>query len=137
MIVDGVDIAPYLKSSINHNENIIVNNVSIEYLMVDIYREHVESITLLTVYRPDNIMDTIFFGQHDMIFYCATSNNKESVIVGDFNIDMLGDGSFKERLNRVMNIYQHTLHIHKPTRETDTSSTLLDHIWTSNPEYIK
>ncbi len=56
-------------------------------------------------------MDTIFFEQLEMLLDCATSNNKESVIVGDFNIDMLGDGSLKERLNRVMSTYQHTLHI--------------------------
>ncbi len=36
-----------------------------------------------------------------------------------------------------MNTYQHTLHIHEPTRETDTSNALLDHVWSSNPEYIK
>ncbi len=101
------------------------------------YRAHAQSITLLTVYRPDNKMGTIFFEQLEILLDCATNNNKESIIVGDFNIDMLGDGSLKEILNRVMNTYQHTLHIHEPTRETDTSSTLLDHIWTSNPEYIK
>ncbi len=82
-------------------------------------------------------MDTIFFQQLEMLLDCATSNNKESVIVGDFNIDMLGDGSLKERLNRVMNTYQNTLHIHEPTRKTETSSTLLDHTWTSNPECKK
>ncbi len=31
-------IALYIKSSINHSEKIIVNNISIEYLMVGIYR---------------------------------------------------------------------------------------------------
>ncbi len=86
-----------------------------KYLMVDIYREHAESMTLLTVYIPDNKMDTIFFQQLEVLLDCATCNNKESVIVGDFNIDMLGDGSLNERLNRVMNTYQHTLHIHEPT----------------------
>ncbi len=106
-------IALYIKSSINHREKIIVNNVSIEYLMVDMYREHAESIALLTVYQPDNKMDTIFIEQLEMLLDCATSNNKESIIVGDFNIDMLGDGNIKERLNRVMNTYQHTLHIHE------------------------
>ncbi len=66
-------------------------------------------------------MDTIFFEQLEILLDCATSNNKESVIVGEFNIDILGDGSLKKRLNRVMNTYQHTLHIHEPNREADTS----------------
>ncbi len=38
-----------------------------KYLMVDIYREHAESMTLLTVYIPDNKMDTIFFQQLEVL----------------------------------------------------------------------
>ena len=35
-----------------------------------------------------------------------------------------------------MSRYQHELHIDKPTRVTPHSATLIDHIWSSDPEYI-
>ncbi len=98
-----------MTSSINHREVIIVNNVSIEYLKVDIYCQ--SCLHSLFVTR------IIKWIQPQKLFDCATSNNRKSIIVGDFN-DMLCYSSVKERLIRVMNTYQHTLHIHEPTRET-------------------
>ena len=68
---------------------------------------------------------------------CDTEN-KELIIVGDFNCDVskaLPD-SHTQRLKFLCSLYQLKQFINEPTRVTSTSATLIDLILTNTPENI-
>lgn len=127
-------MALYIKSSVKHSEQILVHDVSIKYLMFDILTNHIDPITVLTVYRPDAKMDNVFLTNWKKLLDCPTIDDKETIVIGDF---MLVDIRLSQKFNRVMSIYQHTLHIYELTRVTENTSKLIDHVWSSNSQCIK
>ena len=56
------------------------------------------------------------------------AENKETILVGDFNCDLLPDNktSFTIRLVDIINLFQLTQVIEEPTRITSDTQTLLD-----------
>jgi endonuclease/exonuclease/phosphatase family metal-dependent hydrolase len=62
-----------------------------------------------------------------------TEENKESYIMGDFNIDLLKFSNHNKTNDYLENIFSlgHIPLITKPTRVTTHSATLIDHIYTS------
>jgi endonuclease/exonuclease/phosphatase family metal-dependent hydrolase len=62
-----------------------------------------------------------------------TKENKESYIMGDFNIDLLKFSNHNKTNDYLENIFSlgHIPLITKPTRVTTHSATLIDHIYTS------
>ena len=77
-----------------------------------------------------NILSTTY----SEILEILNKGNKESVVMGDFNIDLL---QFNKR-NLADDVINSTFSqslvpvITKPTRVTHTSGTLIDHIYTNN-----
>ena len=61
---------------------------------------------------------------------------KHCVIMGDMNIDLLKFGSHNKTSDYLDNIFYHgflpTITITKPTRISNTSAILIDHIYTNN-----
>ena len=64
------------------------------------------------------------------------SESKEVIIVGDLNCNMLDSSNFAMKNADLLNINQLTQLIVKPTKVTQTTSTLLDFCVTSLPEKI-
>ena len=69
------------------------------------------------------------------------NENKDIIITGDFNCDML-DSNYRnnnsKRLDDLLDIYQLQQHIDKPTRTTDSTKTLIDIIITkvTTPKHL-
>ena len=65
---------------------------------------------------------------------------KELLLLGDMNINMLNSDDINSasthKLMHVLNSVNLVQIITKPTRVTAKSQTLIDHIYTSNPDYI-
>ena len=62
-------------------------------------------------------------------------DKKEIIMLGDFNKDLLHGSQHREWLNNMTSL-GFTQLIHEPTRVTNATSTLIDHIYTSNEENI-
>ncbi len=64
--------------------------------------------------------------------------NKELILVGDLNCDVktLAPDPQTYKLQTLSSLYQLTQVINEPTRITETTSTLIDLIFTNKPEYI-
>ena len=59
------------------------------------------------------------------------------LIVGDFNLDLLGNSSSTSFYRDTMTSFLLHQLLDEPTRVTETSATLIDHVWTSNEELIE
>ena len=92
------------------------------------------------------IFFTSYHQMHQMIFFTSFENllqtidneNKEILILGDLNCDLLKPNLNHptNKLRSLFEIYQLTQLIDEATRITETSSTLIDHFITNEPEKI-
>ena len=63
-------------------------------------------------------------------------NNNEVFILGDFNICMLKNSRLKEKYIKLLESNNFKQIITSPTRETKSSSSLIDHICTNSSEKV-
>ena len=114
----------------------------IESLFIEVKINNIKSVIIGVLYRPNTqpLADIDFFNE---TLAEITSNlakeNKETYIMGDFNIDLLKFRTH-EKTNDLLELMigkGYLPLITKPTRVTDHSATLIDHIYTNatNPNY--
>jgi len=89
------------------------------------------------IYRPNTAPKAdlnIFATTYLEILEIINREKKQSVIMGDFNIDLLQFNKHNATDDFINNIFSqcYVPVITKPTRVTHTSATLIDHIYTNN-----
>ena len=88
------------------------------------------------VYQPPRD-HRVFMTKFENIVNEITSKRQNVVILGDLNIDMLEENQSSAPIRNLFNniLYAQNLHnaIQEPTRITETSKTLIDHIIIPNP----
>ena len=93
-----------------------------------------QKLLLGCIYRPPD--DYTFYDKFYNILENTVKNRKNVVILGDFNSDLIAKGYEGRRLLRILG--SHDLHnvIKEPTRVTETTSTLLDLLITTDTSKI-
>ncbi|CAC5368829.1 unnamed protein product [Mytilus coruscus] len=100
----------------------------------EIFPRHFKSFLISFIYRPLN-SNTSWYNFFENEVEKAYSYNDHIVLAGDFNIDFLQPLHKKwECILSVYNIFQ--LVNYEPTRVTKNSVTLIDHLYSTNPEEI-
>ena len=91
---------------------------------------------MTTLYRPPGKPVDVF-GFMDNLFHKLDEKNKEYITIGDMNCDLLKPSKqFAKHLKRIYNKHNVTQLIKQPTRTTDDTKTLIDHISTDKPTCI-
>ena len=119
-------------------DNLTINDIIIETCCVELTFKK-KSILILGVYRPPNSSIVSF---NSSLFGIINENpelfNLSCLIAGDFNID-LGNDDLSDSESEFID-FLHAKHfmpaINVPTRITNCSATIIDHIWT-NSLYFK
>ena len=83
------------------------------------------------VSRPQNSINR-FIEDHDKLFAFLRSLKEETLIFGDFNIDMLKPSYKKTKYENLIQSYGYRIRNYQATRVTETSATCLDHVTTSS-----
>lgn len=92
---------------------------------------------IISIYRGDREIELFFiFLKQLLIKLDKINNNKHIIIGGDFNLNAI-DSSSKDYKMLVDTMLECNLRqiVHKPTRETPTTSTCIDLIFTNNKNY--
>ncbi|OWF43390.1 hypothetical protein KP79_PYT24916 [Mizuhopecten yessoensis] len=123
----GGGVIVYVKDSLTvvDESSSIVDGM--EVLVLKINQTNSSSIRCVSVYRPPS-EKVDWFPQFDQIIENVSAPDQPLIVMGDFNIDELKN----KRLKTQMNVYSLHQNITSPTRETTTSETLIDHIYTSD-----
>ena len=109
----------------------------IEALCLEIEHSACKNVTVICAYRPPD-SDDEFFTSFENVINRLDHDDKELIILGDLNCDLLTsrrEHHTKQLLNISEEFQLHQL-IHEPTRITEKSATLLDVIYTNNPDRI-
>ena len=125
-------IAVYYKSLLMEQVPVIANMSAVEILVCTIKRESHSSIKVMAVYKPPAIPLLCLLNS----LYSAVRKNcgeeRQLIILGDFNIDIYGSSSDYEQLERFMCDIGLKQHVSEMTTDMRTA---IDHIY-SNLENI-
>ena len=92
-----------------------------------------------SLYRRPNSNLNDFLNELETIVSLANNENKKLYLLGDFNINLFNYDSDPQVRRFVNLMHSNNLFnvIDKATRVTNTSATLIDHIWTNNLENLQ
>ena len=93
--------------------------------------KHENSFLICFVYRPPD-SPSIWYKNFEKEIINASIMNKEIIFLGDLNIDYLKP--VPTSWETILTTHGFFQMITEPTRVTTTSVTLIDHIYTTNPE---
>ena len=106
-----------------------------ESLTVEIIR-YVKPILVTTIYRPpDSVVE--MFDKIDGLLYKLESENKESIIAGDMNCNLMKEGdNDTKHIKHIYNSFSYTQLTENATQTTVDTMTLIDHLATTRPMTI-
>lgn len=127
----------YIVDTIAYTHKCDLEDNTIESLWIELLPSRDPHILISTVYRhPDTPIQPWLDD-----FECHISNayleGKDMLIMGDLNVDLLSTGSNQTALQHCMDNYQLQQVIMDPTRVTETNQTLIDHVWTTDPNKVR
>ena len=114
------------------------SSLSLEYietLFIEVTRAN-KKILIASIYKPNRSNDNLFIEKLSHLLSINSNNNYHEIIVtGDFNFDLLKYQENNITLNFINSLNSQSFIpvISKPTRVTDTTATLIDNIFISNP----
>ena len=130
----GGGLCIFLLESLSYKvrDDLAVNSSAIECLCVEVFNKDSKSIVLNLAYRPPNGDSNELENHFQNILSKREINNKELVLVGDFNINVLDFNESKMVQDFVNLMFRHGLipTTNKPTRVTRNTSAI-DHITNS------
>lgn len=134
----GGGVCIYLKHRFDHNVFQKFSCPAFEILCVTI-KSNCKPFVIIACYRPPK-SDNSFFDYLEMVISKLDAEDKEYIILGDINSDLLPSNQCSDSnvkvLKSLLEVFQLTQLITEPTRITQTSETLLDLIITNKPDRI-
>ena len=134
---EGGGVAIYHRSILNiiDRDDLVPTNV--EAFCLEIIKPKCKPILIAFIYRlPNSKIE--FFDRLEVLFQNLDNEQKELIIVGDLNCDLLqrNFSNHTKRFNDIVNLFQLTQLIDHPTRITERTASLLDVAIVNNPEKI-
>ena len=122
----------YCISSINYKRLPHLENNNVESIWIKIKLKHHKPIIIGFIYR--NPAETVDWSDHfNIMMDAATLESKEIILFGDFNINL---NSSNSRWYHSYSSYNLEQLIDCPTRITENTATLIDHIYTNTKQNI-
>ncbi len=125
----------YISHSIDYKlrEDLCKATCNFESCFIEIERKQQRNILVGVIYRAHTNKDD-FINEINPIIDQIMAENKDTYIMGDFNIDLLkeeDERAIHDYLNMILS-FNLIPSINKPTRITEKSATLIDNILTNN-----
>ena len=136
----GGGVVIYTRSSINYTVRDDLAHESLEAITLEISKPRSKPFLINSWYRPPDSALELFNIYEDLITR-MDSENKEVVLIGDFNCDwtrLINNRSNAQtnKLAEIAKTLQFEQLINEPTRITATTRTLIDLAFTNKPELI-
>ena len=88
------------------------------------------------VYRvPNSLLE--WYNSYESELYMAMKENSYMILMGDFNVDLLAETTDNKKWTNMFRSHGLTQLIKEPTRVTDKTATLLDHVLVSDAEFVQ
>ena len=133
----GGGIMVYVHASWQSNLTTSLNTVNAKHQFLTLHLSHQNlslNYHLTVVYNPSvSNISTFLLDFSNYLSSLIQTPKDERILIGDFNINLNSDSQQAIEYLSILDSFGYTLANHKfPTRISDTSSTLLDHIFLSS-----
>ena len=137
---NGGGVAVYVRNTINYISRTELDTNDLEAITVEISKPRSKPFIVNCMYRPPNSTVELF-SAYEKLIEKLDSENKEIILIGDFNCDWTGvkSGTMKPQTNKLHEIteaFQFEQMIEQPTRVTEHSETIIDLVFTNKPELV-
>ena len=129
----GGGVVLYYRNSLNCNRRREIEISNIETLWVELALPNSKPFLTCTLYRPPTSKSE-WIDLFEEELSIAQTTGLEIIVMGDFNLDQYTNTN-RKWLN-LIELFDLSQLISQPTRVTETSSTIIDHVYTSHPENI-
>ena len=136
----GEGVAIYIPNSINYIIRDDLFDENLETITIEISKPNSKPFLINCWYRPPDTPLELFNNYEDLITK-MDSENKEVILIGDFNCDwsrlIVNKANVQtNKLAELAGTFQFEQLINEPTRITSTTKTLIDLAFTNKPELI-
>ncbi|XP_068742189.1 uncharacterized protein [Montipora capricornis] len=133
---NGGGVCFYIKTAINYSVRTDLNINNLENLCLEIRKPNSKPFFIVTWYRPPNSPNEVFSSLENLIGR-LDSENVDFYLMGDMNCNMASMSDTNSHLlSDITDLYGLHQLINEPTRVTDTTSTLIDLIYTNYPDKV-
>ena len=134
---EGGGVAIYFRDHLNVKKHSDLVPENIEAVCIEVIQVKSKPVLVTSLYRPPNTKAEIF-DLFNTLIENIDGENKEFILVGDFNCDLLAvnKSTLKNRFLDTLNLFQVNQVIEEPTRITSHTQTLLDLFIANKPENI-
>ena len=131
----GGGLIIYIKSfwSFTHRADMETNDI--ESIWVEFKNNKQKTVFTCYRYRPPS-SSTDWINKFENNIERAISDNREIILLGDFNFNLFQEHSATKSWKRLINVLNFQQLINKPTRVTDISETLIDHVYSNMPKNV-
>jgi hypothetical protein len=133
-------VCMYVSDKLNYKlrKDLCIANTNYESCFIEIEMGKQKNVIIGTIYRAHTSIEN-FITDIDSILKILHSENKDTYLMGDFNIDLLKVDTHRPTHDYLELIYSYSFMptIYKPTRITETTATIIDNILTNNLNVIK
>ena len=133
--VHGGGLIIYRKSFLSFTHCVDMETNDIESIWVEFKNNKQKSFFTCYSYRPPS-SSVDWINKFENNIERAISDNREIILLGDFNFNLLQEHSATKSWKRLLNALNFQQLINKPTRVTDISETLIDHVYSNVPENV-
>ena len=127
-------VCVYIKENIHSRRRTDLELPNIECIWVEV-NFHNKKFLLGTFYRPPSSSAQTLSYIEDSISLAIDSNIKDVFITGDFNLDII-KATTNQKINNICQYFNLYQLIEEPTHFTETSSSIIDLVFTSNKNNI-
>ena len=134
----GGGIACYINENINWTRRHDLESNDLECIWIEIFPVKAKSLLVAVIYKPpegSRYLHENFKNLLNDMLSLATKSNKETIIMGDLNVNYMDKNDNKD-IKSMFNVFSFKQMIKEPTRITEHSQTLIDVIQTNNPQAI-
>ena len=136
----GGGVCAYVKSSLKVKTLKDLTRTSdsgLQQLWLQIQHKHLKSVIVCIVYRPPDSAISCLTDELMPSYTHALSLKKSIILTGDLNCDLMSDNPRGDALRSFCVAVNATQLIKDPTRVTNSSSTLIDIVLSSDPGLVK
>ncbi|XP_060580125.1 uncharacterized protein LOC132736928 [Ruditapes philippinarum] len=132
---NGGGIALYVKSNLPCELRTDLDSSNIEAIWLEMKLEKQKPFIVGYIYRPPSSLNS-WIEEIEKVLETLYVENKEIILFGDFNYNFINSISVNSKWNNTISTFNLNQLITQPTRVTQTSSTIIDHLYTNQPQNI-
>ena len=126
------ELLVYIHDTVHYKRIESLENYQVESIWIEIHLERTKPILIGFIYRnPAELTD--WYDRFTLMMEDASVHSDEIILFGDFNIDLF---KVNQRWTLICDSFHLTQLIDKPTRITDKTKTLIDHIYSTSTNNI-